>query len=98
MATNPYFSYKVPSEQTLYEDLIIEALQIYGQDVYYLPREIVSLDRIFQDDIPSKFSNAYKIEMYIDNYDGFAGEGHLFQKFGIEIRDQATFVISRNRR
>lgn len=97
MATNRYISQKVKSEQNLYEDLVIESLQFYGQDVYYLPREIVNKDRIFVDDIPSRFSNAYIIEMYIENIEGFDGEGDLFTKFGVELRDQATFVVARRR-
>lgn len=97
MATNVYFSQKVKSEQNLYEDIIIESLKIYGQDVYYLPREIVNEDRILGDDVQSSFSNGYKVEMYIENIEGFDGEGDLFTKFGVEIRDQATFIISRKR-
>lgn len=97
MARNIYISDKVKSEQDLYEDLVIESLKIYGQDCYYLPRTIVNYDTILGDDIPSQFSSAYKLEMYIENIDGFAGEGDLFQKFGIEIRDQATFIVSRRR-
>jgi len=93
MATNPYFRYNATSEQNLYEDLIIESLQFYGQDLYYLPREIVNEDKIFGDDIPSKFSSAYKIEMYIENVEGFGGEGDLFSRFGIEVRDQATLLF-----
>ena len=97
MATNPYFSQGRRSEQNLYEDIIIESLKIYGQDIYYLPRDIVNEDKLFGDDVPSKFNSAYKIEMYIDNVDGFDGEGDLFSKFGVEIRDAATFVVSRRR-
>jgi hypothetical protein len=97
MATNPYISKKVRSEQHLYEDLVIESLKFYGEDVYYLPREIVNKDKIFADDIPSRFSDAYKIETYIENTEGFDGEGDLFTKFGIELRDQATFVFARRR-
>ena len=97
MATNHYFSQKVRSEQDLYEDIIIESLKIYGQDVYYLPRDIVNEDRILGDDIPSRFNSSYKIEMYIENVEGFDGEGDLFTKFGVEIRDQATFIVSRKR-
>mgnify|MGYP003631920559 CR=1 FL=1 len=97
MATNPYFSQAVRSEQTLYEDIVIESLKMYGQDIYYLPRDIVNEDRILGDDVPSRFNSSYKIEMYIDNVDGFDGEGDLFSKFGVEIRDQATFVVSRRR-
>ena len=97
MATNPYISQKVRSEQHLYEDIVIESLKFYGQDVYYIPREIVNQDKIFGDDIPSRFSDSYKIEMYIENQEGFDGEGDLFTKFGIELRDQATFVVARRR-
>ena len=97
MTTNPFFKYNQRSEQNLYEDLTIEALQFYGQDVYYLPREIVNKDSVFLDDIPSRFSSKYKIEMYIENTDGFDGEGDLFTRFGIELRDQATFVVARKR-
>jgi len=97
MATNPYISQRVQSEQNLYEDIVIESLKFYGQDVYYIPREIVNKDPIFLDDVPSRFSDAYKIEMYIENTEGFDGEGDLFTKFGIELRDQATFVVARRR-
>ena len=97
MATNRYFKQKVRSEQNLFEDVVIESLQMFGQDVYYLPREIVNKDKIFLDDVPSRFSDAYKVEMYIENTEGFEGEGDLFTKFGIELRDQATFIVSRRR-
>jgi hypothetical protein len=97
MATNLYFSQKVKSEQRLYEDIIIESLKMYGQDVYYLPRDIVNLDPVFADDVPSRFNSSYKIEMYIENADGFDGEGDLMTKFGVELRDQATFIVARRR-
>ena len=97
MATNQYFKQKVRSEQQLFEDLVIESLQMFGQVVYYLPREIVNKDKIFLDDVPSRFSDAYKVEMYIENTEGFEGEGDLFTKFGVELRDQATFIVSRKR-
>ena len=94
---NRYFSQSVRSEQKLYEDIIIESLKIYGQDVYYLPRDIVNEDVIFGDDVPSSFNSSYKIEMYIENTEGFDGEGDLFTRFGVEIRDEATFIVSRRR-
>lgn len=97
MATNPWVSQSVRGEQSLYEDLVIESLKFYGQDVYYIPREIVNKDKVFLDDVPSRFSDAYKIEMYIENVDAFNGEGDLFSKFGVELRDQATFVVARRR-
>ena len=97
MATNLYFNQKVRSEQKLYEDIVIESLKTYGQDVYYLPRDLVNEDTILGDDPVSSFNSAYKVEMYIENTEGFEGEGDLFTKFGVELRDQATFIVSRKR-
>lgn len=97
MATNFYFNRNKTSEQNLYEDIVIESLKMYGQDIYYLPRDIVNEDRVFGDDVPSRFNSSYKVEMYIENVEGFDGEGDLFTKFGVEIRDQATFVVARRR-
>ena len=95
MPRNVYFSQAVKSEQNLYEDLIIESLKIFGQDVYYIPRTLVNRDNIMGEDIGSKFDDAYLIEAYIENVDGFEGSGDLYNKFGLEIRDEATFIISR---
>jgi archaellum component FlaF (FlaF/FlaG flagellin family) len=94
---NLYFSDKVRSEQQLYDDIVIESLKIYGQDTYYLPRDLVTENRIFGEDVPSSFNSSYKLEMYIENVEGFDGEGDLFTRFGVEIRDEATFVVSRRR-
>jgi len=95
MARNVYFSQTVKSEQNLYEDLIVESLKIYGQECYYLPRSMVSRDMILNEAIESKFDDAYSIEMYLENVEGFDGDGSLFSKFGLEIREQATFVVAR---
>jgi hypothetical protein len=97
MATNFYFSQKVRSEQNLYEDIVLESIKMYGQDVYYLPRDIVNENKVFGEDVPSSFNSSYKVEMYIDNIEGFDGEGDLFTRFGVEIRDEATFIVSRRR-
>lgn len=94
---NLHFSDAVRSEQELYENIVIESLQMYGQDVYYLPRDVVHRDLVLGDEVESRFNSAYKLEMYIENTDGFDGEGDLFTKFGVEIRDQASFVVARRR-
>ena len=97
MARNPNFRQAVKSEQNLYEDIIIESMKIYGQDVYYLPRTIVNENTILGEDVASSFTTSYKIEMYLENTEGFEGEGDLFTKFGVEIRDEATFIVARKR-
>jgi len=95
MPRNHYFSQGSVTEQLLYEDIVVESLKIYGQDCTYMPRELVNKDNILGDDPVSSFSKSYKLEMYIENTEGFDGEGDLFSKFGVEIRDEATFVVSR---
>ena len=97
MATNPFFRHNVRSEQTLYEDLIIESIQMYGQDIYYIPREVVHRDMIFDDATLSRFKNAYKVETYVESIEGFEGDGDLFQKCGVEIRDAVSLIMSRRR-
>ncbi len=95
MPTNVYFNHAVKSEQDLHEDLVVESLRFYGHEVFYLPRTIVDEDELFGEDTSSKFGDAYAVEMYIENTEGFEGEGDLLSKFGVEVRDQATFVLSR---
>ena len=97
MPTNPFFSTGTTSEQHLYEDLIVEQLKIYGQDVYYLPRKIANKDTIFGEDPASSFDDSYIIEMYVDNSDGYMGEQEIIKKFGLELRDDITFTVSKLR-
>lgn len=77
--------------------MIIESIKIYGFDLFYLPRTDVNPDTIFLDDTLSKFENAIPLESYLENVDGFGGDGELMSKFGIEIRDTATFMMVRSR-
>jgi len=97
MPTNVYFDTGTRREQALYEDLIIEQLRIYGQDVYYIPRKLMGEDEVFGEDTLSKFEDAYLIEMYIDTVDGYEGEKELMSKFGLDIQDDATFTVARRR-
>jgi hypothetical protein len=101
MPTNFYFqsgnTSGTTNEQRLLEDLVIESMKIYGHDVYYLPRTIVNKDPILVEDPLSYFNQAYPLEMYLENTEGFEGEGELLTKFGFEFRSNATFVVARRR-
>jgi hypothetical protein len=101
MATNFYFQSGIPggrvSEKNLMEDLIIECLKIYGFDVYYIPRTTVYEDDVLNEDALNSYDQAYSLEMYLANVDGFNGEGDLLSKFGVEIRDTASFIVSKRR-
>ncbi len=101
MATNFYFQSGIPmgrrSESILMEDLIIECLKIYGFDTYYIPRKEKNEDLILNEDVLNTYTFAQPLEMYLENVDGFGGDGELLTKFGLEIRDTATFIVSRRR-
>lgn len=101
MPTNFYFqsgnTSGTTNEQRLVEDLVIESLKIYGHDVYYLPRQSGNLDGILGEDALQYFDQAYPLEMYLENVQGFEGEGELFTKFGFEFRSSATFVVAKRR-
>lgn len=91
----PYHGTK--NEQDLYEDLIIESIQINGVDVFYIPRVVVYEDDIFREDRFSQYKEAFRIEMYLENYTGFEGEGEFFNKFGLHMPDQARLIVARKR-
>ena len=97
MAKNPYFKFGTNSEQNIVENLIIECLEIYGQELFYIPRTLVSKDEILGEDRLSEFKNAYPIEMYFENVDGFGGNGAFMSKFGLMIEQSATLVVARKR-
>ena len=98
MATNTFFNHTNPRnvDAGIYEDLLIEAIQIHGVDVYYLPRSIVELDKILNEPILSKFDEAYKIEVYPSDLEGFGGQD-LLSKFGLQIKDEFTVIMAQRR-
>ena len=98
MARSNYFqNYQASGETRLIDDLIIEAIGIYGQEAFFLPRTVVNQDNLFSEDTISQFAGAYPLEMYIKDVEGFSGEGDFLSRFGLEIRDQITMSISRRR-
>jgi hypothetical protein len=97
MARNVYFTHGTQNEQFLIEDLIVESLSIYGQDMYYIPRTLVGKDEILGEDRLSEYKNAYPIEMYLENVTGFEGQGAFIQKFGLMMEQTATLTVARRR-
>lgn len=97
MPTNVYFNTGTKPEQRLYEDLIIEQLRAFGQDVYYLPRKLVNEDTLFGEDTLSSFNDAYQVEMYLDNIEGYEGQKEMMTRFGLDMQDEATWVVSKRR-
>jgi hypothetical protein len=102
MAVNSFFHTSnvaaIATEQSLYSNLIKEAIQIYGHDVYYLDRTLVAEDTILGEDSLSKFTQQHPIEMYIeDSEGGFAGEKEIMSQFGLENLSEVTFVVNKIR-
>jgi len=95
MATNFYFNnFNASGEQYLLENLIIESIKIYGEDIYYVPRNLGNFDALYTADDQSYYNHAILVEMYIKSVDGFEGDGNFMSKFGLEIKDQVTFSIA----
>ena len=99
MATNHYFNHYGTNtpDQRLVESIVIESIKSFGIDVHYMPRTEVNTDAIFGEDRISKFEDARMVEVYIKSIDGFEGDGTFVSNFGLEVRDQITFTISRRR-
>lgn len=97
MARSVYASTGSKSEQLFHEDLIVESLSFYAQNFYYIPRTLVGKDEILGEDRLSEFKDAYGIEMYLENVDGFEGAGAFIQKFGLMMEQSATLVVARRR-
>ena len=96
MAVNPYFTnFTANNEQDLMSDLIVEAIQIYGYEMYYLPKSHTNLDDLYGQSDTSEFNAAYPIEMYIRSVDSFEGEGSFLSKFGLEVRDRVGLSVAR---
>ena len=95
MPLNSYFLQGSQGEQRLVQDLINEQLKIFGQDIIYLPRKMVSQDAILNEAIASEFDDSFRMEAYLANYEGFAGNGDILSKFGVQSTDQITLIISR---
>jgi hypothetical protein len=95
MAINPYF-YNNTNEQNLVEDITVEIIKATGQDCLYVPREYLSIDKVFGEDPGSSFTTTYTIEMYLQSFKGFDGTDIITQ-FGIEIKDKVSLVFARRR-
>ena len=101
MAVNSAFHtsnlHSLATERNLYQNLIKEAIQIYGHDVYYINRDTIALDNVLGEDSLSKFTKQTPIEMYVEDSEGFGGDKEIISTFGLENRNEITFVVSKER-
>jgi len=97
MVLNPFFLQGSQGEQSLVQDLINEQLRMYGVEVYYLPRQYVTKNKIIREVITSEFNNSYPIEAYVDNFDGYGENTVLLSKFGVQATNEIKLIISQER-
>ena len=94
---NPFFQQGSPSEQNLIQDLINEQLRMYGVEVYYLPRKYITEKKVIKEVIQSSFDNAYPIEAYVENFEGYGDNTTILSKFGIQSTQEINLIISKER-
>ena len=97
MALNPFFQQGSSGEQSLVQSLINEQLKMYGVEIHYMPRKFVSESTILREITQSKFDDAYPLEAYIDNFDGYDDMPSTLSKFGIQATNEVTLIISKER-
>ena len=94
---NPFFLQGSKGEQGLVQDLVNEQLRMYGIECHYIPRKLMTSRTIMKEVVESRFDQAFPLEAYLMNIDGYAGQGDILSKFGVRVNDEATFVISKER-
>ena len=97
MALNSFFLQGSTGEQNLVQDLINEQLRMYGVEIHYLTRKYVTEKTVIREVIESKFDEAYPIEAYIENNEGYGDQTTLLSKFGIQALNEITLTISKER-
>ena len=97
MALNPFFLHGTSSEQRLVQDLINEQLRMYGVEVVYIPRKFVNKKTIVEEVTASKFDDNFAIEAYLNNFEGYSGQGDILTKFGVSLKDELAITISKER-
>jgi len=97
MALNPFFLQGSANEQRLIQELINEQLKIYGVEVTYIPRKFVRKETIIREVTSSKFDDNFALEAYVQNYEGYSGSGDILTKFGMNLKDELTLIISKER-
>jgi hypothetical protein len=97
MTLNPYFLHGSQSEQGLIQDLVNEHIRMFGLDVYYIPRKYIKTDNIIREVQSSAFDDSFVIEAYMNNYEGYAPGSDIMTKFGINLKNEVSLIISRER-
>ncbi|ELQ8975007.1 neck protein [Shigella sonnei] len=94
---NPYVNFNhYQNSQILADVLVAESIQMRGVECYYVPREYVSPDLIFGEDLKNKFTKAWKFAAYLNSFEGYEGAKSFFSNFGMQVQDEVTLSINPN--
>lgn len=94
---NPYVNFNhYKNSQILADVLVAESIQMRGVECYYVPREYVSPDLIFGEDLKNKFTKAWKFAAYLNSFEGYEGAKSFFSNFGMQVQDEVTLSINPN--
>ncbi len=98
MPLSPFFLNGSPSEQRLVQDLVNEHLQLFGQDILYLPRKIINQNTVIREITASKFDDSFRLEAYLVTT-LMVLEHHLMYSLNLVSReqDEITLVVSKER-
>jgi hypothetical protein len=92
---NPFFkNYDNKLLQEVYQDLIVQSIQMYGVECYYIPRNLTNFDQLYLTDDQSTYTTTIQVPVFLEGVDGFEGQKDIFTKFGLEIRDQVTLSLA----
>jgi hypothetical protein len=101
VGSNSYFANSFTAanaEQVLLDALNTEVIQDKGMDVYYIRRKNSNaFDQIYEEDPNQTYVNTYTIEVYLETFSGYAGQGEFFSKLGLEVRDEVVLDMNINR-
>ena len=94
---NPYVNFNhYKNSQILADVLVAESIQMRGVECYYVPREYVSPDLVFGEDLKNKFTKAWKFAAYLNSFEGYEGAKSFFGNFGMQVQDEVTLSINPN--
>jgi len=79
------------------EDIFVETIKIFGTEAFYIPRDSNNdtTDLVYGEDPTKTFTNSYPIEVYNSDTTDYEGQKEMFSKFGIDIKNDYTVLMSR---
>ena len=62
-----------------------------------MPQRMIRRETVIEEVSSARFTEKYMIEAYLSNYEGYSGSGDILSKFGMQLKDEVTLIISKER-